>query len=1323
MHLLRQIISLFIAILFSLHISAEVGRLFTSDKISSLLISSIVQDKNGYVWVGTQNGLNRFDGYGFTEYKHREGVVNTLKHNNITTLFVDRGGRLLVGTPKGLSCYDGGTDAFVSLGMAGSQDFQPRITRMAQRRNGNILIGTSGYGLFELPVNGKTANHCKRYCNGGTDDYYPAIHVDTKGRFWKGDNVGRIFCYSDNGKLLLKVQPGYGLPIAILDDNAGGVFVVCRNGVVGFSNVLRKSLGISAAPHVISSAVNTHSYGLLLGTDHGLKKVDVKSLALETVPMKSGDLDFLTVNISSLLEDGQRNLWLGMPGRGLLLKSHWQQGFVNWSFRDQGIRVGSTISSLAKAADGGLWVSLRGNRLFHFSSDGQIDRSLSAPKGLSVVYRDKLGRLWVGAGTSLYGMDEATGNMSLRKNVDCDFISCITDDGHGTLCVSAFGNGIVLYDTKTGSVRRHSMMDTEKSNGTLCNDWVFFTLYDHAGLLWLATSSGVSCYDPKKESFKVYGWQNVMDGYACLSLSEDKDGNILIGTDRGLFRFDRKKNKVHPFPESGEMGDKTIYAVTTQPDGDVWCSSSMGIWHYRASDGRLVGHINDNGLYEREFVENVLQRLNDGRIVFGNSVSLVVFDPKSVSANVKKPSGVFLTKMIVGGQTVNCSTFSGNKKIIKQPISESRHFTLEYADNSFAMEFSNFDFCDAANLTLEYRLNGDKWSRNQRGVNSITFNHLQSGSYKLQVRVDENGQYSSVQEYTIVIRAPWYRSLVAYIMYVLVIVGVTCYVIVRYRRRQKLQLEEEKMQLLINATHDIRTPLTLILSPLHQLMRRKDNDEEMMEKLGIIDHNSRRILNLVNQILDIRKIDKQQMRLQCQETDLVPFIENIFKVFESHAQERNINFVFSHPKELKAWIDRAGFDKVVQNLLSNAFKFTPDGGEVAISLKEGSDDALLPDKMSLGGKYGAGNFTLCVTDTGVGLRESDIPKLFNRFYQSVSNLAQGKDGTGIGLNLCKKIVEMHQGYIMARNRDDGAQGSLFVVTVPLGKEHLKHEDLKPILSDLKKVDGSAQDSRQKVSNGKRPHILLVDDDAEITDYIHSELSAFYNFHSCQNGKEALHELLSENGDYDLVVSDIMMPEMDGFTLLRTIKSNPLLSHIPVFLLTSEAAVGNRLEGLQHGADAFLAKPFLIDELRATIDNVLAKAVRMKDRFSGAEEERKEQVEQRDVADNDKQLMDRVMQSINKNLDNSDYSVEQMADEVGLSRSQLHRKMKALTGITPSDFLRNLRLEQAARLLRERKSNVSQVAYSVGFNSLGNFSKAFKQHFGMPPTEYASSASE
>ena len=481
------------------------------------------------------------------------------------------------------------------------------------------------------------------------------------------------------------------------------------------------------------------------------------------------------------------------------------------------------------------------------------------------------------------------------------------------------------------------------------------------------------------------------------------------------------------------------------------------------------------------------------------------------------------------------------------------------------------------------------------------------------------------------------------------------------------------------------------MSPLHKLLKQEQNPE-IRNELKTIEHNAQRVQNLVNQILDIRKIDKQQMRLQCQETDIVQYLGNILKSYEYTARERNIEFRYLPSLDkLNVWLDRSALDKIVDNLLSNAFKYTYDGG--TIEVRVGTNDR----QMAM----------LQVIDTGMGIK-GDLHKIFDRFYQGGGSHSLHIEGTGIGLNLCKMIVEMHHGTISAANRDD-CQGSIFTVCLPLGNSHFaKEEILEP--------EEKEKTRKQKVQSSY--HVLIVDDDEEIGDYIQQELGAYYYITSVTSAREAWHQLLSvdRKWQYDLVVSDVMMPEMDGFTMLRMIKKNINVSHIPVVMLTSKSDVANRLEGLEKGADAFLAKPFDMEELHVVINNLISKNLRLKGKYSGVQQQ-KDKVEETQVKGNDELLMERIMKVINEHLSDNDFNVEVLTQEAGISRAQLHRKMKELTGLPVSEFIRNIRLEQAIRLLKEQKINVTQVAYAVGFSNLAHFSTVFRKQFGVSPTEY------
>lgn len=1297
---LRRLAILLTALLLAIiKTAATDATLYSSDRLTSNIINALAQDRQGYIWIGTRQGLNRFDGYRFIPYACKKGDTRSLPHNNVVSLLCASDGTLWVGTNDGLALYSPRTDDFTRINLNQKKGESPYVNAMAETKDGDILVATSGFGLYEIRQGSHKATRTRRFDTGKADTHSPTILVDSSGRLWRTRLDNTILCYSSasspKSRLLLSYRPDGLTPVKLTEGPRGQVTAVCDKGTITFKDTRGEPEVHFNAALTVSTAASTGGNTLILGTSgKGLYHLDKPGAKPLQADITLTDIDVSTAAITAVLVDAQHNLWVGCDSRGLIFKPGGRQPFRNWNLSSLGVKTGSFVVSATATPSGHTWCAVRYGDIYRLDHEGHADRHVSAPAGLTALHADAQGHLWAGASNRLYRLDAQTGRCTQVAQLDGSFIQSITDDRHGKLYLSDFSNGLTIYDTASGRLSNLNMYRHDKPGGYLCNNWLFDILCDSRGLVWAATSSGVACYDPARERFDTYGWNNILEGMSCKSLAEDSAGDILIGTDRGMFRFRRKANKTAPYPDGESLDGISVNAIQTEPGGDWWCATSAGIWHYDRRARRLTPHVSDPGLGEREYTD-VGVRLSDGRIAFGNSGGLVVFSPSEVKTSHTRPHDVRMTGISVGGQRANATTMSGGRRIMDAAADRATSFSLSYLDATFTLEFSTLDYATARNTILEYRLGSGDWTHTPSGVNTLTFSHLQPGSYTLKVRSVEGGETSATSTYNFTIRSPWYASTQAYCAYAALLATLCLTLIKGYTRRRKRRFEEEKMQFLINATHDIRTPLTLIVNPLRQLMKDCGNDAQTAERLDTIDRNTRRILTLVNQILDVRKIDRGMLRLRCQPTSLVPFIKNAAKVFELHARERNIRFDLDTDGETTAWIDRTQFDKVVQNLLSNAFKYTPDGGSVALRLTHTNSA-----------------FTLSVADSGPGLCGSDIPKLFTRFYQSSPAHTSQQQGTGIGLNLCKKVVELHHGSITAANRGDGQSGSIFTVTLPLGYGHLKADEIAA-------GAGEADTEGVKARKADGAHILIADDDTEIAAYMASELAARYRCGVCHNGKEALRELLAEGSRYDLVVSDIMMPEMDGFTLLRTIKSNPALRHTPVILLTSEAAVGNRLEGLRHGADAFIAKPFLVDELLATIQNLLSKTVQARSTANGSEEMTKENVGQRNLTDNDQRLMERILQSIDARLSNSEYSVEQLAADAGLSRSQLHRKMKELTGLSPSEFMRNLRLEQAARLLRERKVNVSEVAYTVGFTTLGNFSKAFKQHFGMPPTEYAS----
>lgn len=1274
---------------------AQTGHFFSSDRFSNSLIADLCQDKFGNIWIATDYGLNKFDGYQFESFLHDDRDTTTVCSNAIVELLTDSKGRLWVGTNRGLDRYCSDSNSFIHYPFPGN--VLPRISDIIELSDGRILFCTAGYGTFVVGDD-NVVRATSEFSPDPNDHFFSYAYVDSKNRFWKSGYDNSFLMKSDGE--FKKFTSTVGSPVGFIE-RSDEVLIICLHGIMSYSNgkmiVADIDMSELRSTDALMSVAKMDNIGnIYIGTrGSGLYCIRSGERKLERVEVDAFGVNMSTAKVWAMLFDHHGNMWLGLQRKGLLMVPLVPMQFKEWSFEAQNIQVGSSIASVCAGDNGITWCSVQGVGVYGFDINGHVVAHPKAPAAVEFMFRDRNGLYWLGTDKALFAYDPMKGTYEQKITFECDKFNDMTSDANGNIYISVFSRGLCIYNSKTGALKHYTSFDSKEGDDRLCNDWIMSMTTDHKGLVWMGTSSGISCYDPKSDSFLSQGWNQQLNGMMCFSICELRNGNIAIGTEQGLYLYDRQTAKVAPFPNSEELSNKLINYIVQANDGDIWCSTSMGIWQYESDKKTFLGHINGNGLTSKEYLYGVGMHNNDDKIYFGNNDGLIVFNPSDVQTTQSDSHELLLTSFFVGGTQVNCNTVLNDVRITEKGVSESDKFTLSYLDNNITLQFSQLDFDNPFNVTFEYRVNESEWIKNAAGKNDVTLSHLQPGKYTIEVRALQGNQYSPVKVIEVHVQAPWYRTPLAYIIYVLLLLVLCTYIISAYRRRTNEQMNEEKMKFLINSTHDIRSPLTLVMSPLANLKRRIDAEAmpDAIRDIDTIEHNATRILNLVNQILDVRKIDKQQMHLHCQETDMVKFINGIYKMFEYNANERNITFNFTHEglKELPVWVDRRQFDKVITNLLSNAFKYSHEGGRIDIELTQEQE-----------------NVCIKVMDTGIGLDADSLKHIFDRFYQGGNSRRMHIDGTGIGLNLCKMIIDMHHGTIEAGNRLDGQRGSVFTLTLPLGNRHFSQEEIE-------KSEDEKQQSTVKIKQQSAKYrVLIVDDDLEISHYISNELGHYYKFGICANGKEGLKELLTN--EYDLVVSDVMMPEMDGFTMLRMIKTNLNISHIPVIMLTSKADVGNRLEGLERGADAFLAKPFNMEELHMNIDNLIHNRQRLKGKYSGAQQQA-DKVEQPEVKGNDELLMERIMKAINKNLSDSDFNVDMLTHEVGISRAQLHRKMKEMTGISTSEFIRNIRLEQAARLLREQKINVTQVAYTVGFSNLAHFSTIFRKHFGMSPSEY------
>ena len=1271
---------------------ANSGRLYTSNDMSSSLIRCIIQDKYGFIWVGTNYGLNRFDGYKFSTYLCNPADTTTIQDNDIVKLYPYSKEFLFVATNRGLYKYSYLTNSFQHIVLE-KKDEKIRISSLIEDGKHNLLIGTAGYGAYRLDMTTGKVTRLSRKSANSVDDFFAMLFFDDEGYLWQANHTKVLRKYKYNGKSikLVSVYEPKGLfsVCKLYAADKKGFFVAHVGGIMRYDyashRFSRYDFDFSAhqgAGYI--SAVTLDKYGnLWLGTSgDGTFKIPHGSRKAYRVELNNQSFIFDNAHISDLLIDRDGNQWYGCYMKGLFLSNNDKNVFHPVSLDELGAGM-ETISSVVGVADGLMLFVVKNHGLYLLDEKTGNTKLLQSPAGPIKVYSDFRKNVYVYGRDGIYEYDwkHQTYRLLLPANgLSLDYMQV---DAAGNIYFTSQGNGLYVWNRKSGKMTQY-LMDDKRPHKTICNNWISEIRLDSRGWLWCATANGVSCMDTKTGYFDIILSRPLLEGKSCYSTLELSDGKIAIATEMGLYLYDRKKQQTTPWPHSESISGLRIYSLKKDVKGNLWMSTAQGIWCYDSKAKSFFSFEKGNGLLTKEYLAGVVGSTSDGVICYGNSEGLTYFQPSEVKDYNEKTSAIYLSGVLLDGKM---APFIGDNLSVPSDF------------KSIVLSFSQLDYQSVGNIVFQYRINGGKWISNAAGDNSFNFTGLSYGHYRIEVRTYCNGKYSTYKKViNLDVLAPWFLTVWAKLIYFFLILGLTAAAIIVYLRKKKRDLEEAKMQFLINATHDIRSPLTLIMEPLKKLKERLGNAEEYQADIDTIDRNAQRLLTLVNQILDKRRLDKHQMNLSCRETNLVEFSQGLVSLFTYNANLRGINIRLEMPETpVNAWIDRNKLDKAIANLLSNAFKYTPNGGEIIFRIEK-------QDKKVL----------LYVIDSGKGLGKNDDAKtLFERFYQGKNSADMHLGGSGIGLNLCRSIVRLHGGDVTARNREDGTSGACFIIELPLGKEHLKDSQIN---SDYV-VNGKKQ---QRSGASRNCKILLVDDDIEICRYIKTELSDWYRFVICNNGKEALKQLLTD--DFDLVVSDVVMPEMDGITLLRNIKGNANISHVPVIMLTSKSEISDRLEGIKLGADAYLAKPFSLEELHLTIDNLIDNVRRLKGKFSGALKQ-DDKVEKIEVKGYDEELMERIMKVVNENLSDSDFNVEKMCDEVGVSRTQLHRKLKEMTGVPTSEFLRNIRLNEAARLIRERKINITQVSYMVGFANNSHFSTAFKKYFGMSPTEYAAKYTE
>ena len=1325
------------------------ARLYTTENsLPNSKVNDIYQDSRGFVWVSTENGLARFDGREFLTFRYHRDKADALASDLVLSVLEDSRGTLWVGTSMGLQVFDPDSRSFrlVDLQDPDAPASTQHVMSILEIRTGGgsseLWVGTSEYGIYIIdPETRQTKPKRRALLNRNLPSpFVYTLFQDSRGWVWLAGETGGLSVVdcSTLKSQGISLDPSNHIRDFAEDPASGNILVATMSGLYIY-DIWSRTLTESRDPQTRNcqavsllfskSMQKPGGRAFLVGTEsNGLQVYDMEKDRLRKAEIPSVSQDISHWKVHSLMQDNQGNIWIGAFQTGLLVIPRSMYGF-EFTRLDDGC-----VSAIERnPSDGSLWIGADGGGMLRIAQDGTRTAYTSANSPLtndSVVDLcfDKHGTLWIA--TYLDGIFTYSPSRGFRRFADGDEIgtpnmSCLAyDEKEDLIYAGTYGEGMSII-----SVPREKVEERITEG---INKWVRALYIDRSGTVWLGTPTGPVCYNHSLGMIISYNVGKVAIQARVYCIHEASDGKIWIGTGEGLTSFDPGSGTVKVFSEADGLSSNVVDAIQEAVDGTLWISTSYGLNRLDPVSGVFSNYYSYDGLQSNEFGQGAAFKDVDGRMFFGGTGGITSFYPQVINQQTHQVPPLYFNKLIVLNEEIDYDP-AKDKNILDKPITEATRITLPYKSNSLTLEFAVLEYTNPMRIRYSCKMEHyDKdWHNLPSLANAVPYTNLPSGRYTFKVKAffDGTPEEYSVASIDIRILPPWYKSGWAMALYFIVFLAIMALVLYFIMRRRELKMEKEaseikelKLKMFTNISHEIRTPLTLLMSPLKQ-MREAEQDPHQKDLYNLMYRNSLRILRLVNQIMDMRKVDEGKMQLHFLETDIVYFIKDIMQSFDNMAVTRCINLSLNPASEVtNLWIDQGNFDKIVFNLLSNAFKHTPDGGRISIGIST-------PEKN--GGELDSdiqSQVRITITNSGSHIEDPNLDRVFERFFQS--DVLDAKMGSGVGLSLTRILVELHHGVIKASNTEDGV---CFTVVMPVGSEHLTEEELSSTThhKDLyTKMPSSEEivrttediaftptaDSSDKMLKSHRS-VVIVDDDPEIRDYLLAELGSIYNVKVFQGAQEAWTDISAAQPD--VVVTDLVMSGIDGLELCRKIRHNPMTNHISVIILTSSGDETTHLESIASGADRFLSKPLSIDLLKSSIAQVIASRDTMRSKYSGETKYNYDEVKVAPVAD----LADRVKEVIKNNMDNPDFGVEDLSREIGMSRVHMNRKLKETMGISPSNLIKSTRMKQAAYLLVHYKLNVSEVAYKVGFSTPSYFSNSFRSYFGLSPKEFVTKYSD
>lgn len=1344
-----------------------------ADGLSQNAVRSIVQDHRGFIWFGTKDGLNRYDGYTFAVFRHDPFDSTSVSDSEITALLEDSRGRLWVGTQGGgLNRFDRDRETFRRYPDGPSDP----ITSIEEDLEGNIWIGTSGAGLYRLPrqESERTRDRFHRFTRVPDDprslshDHVYDVLVDRGGTVWVGTEAGlNRFDRSARGSGFVRYEANPVSPLGLIDSRISALYEDSE-GRLWIGSVPGLSVFDSGRQRITHHyhRYRTYRYGwgeaialledragrIWMSTHSELMRFDPRTKAFTYFRHDPLDPEGINSNVpTALLQDRSGVLWIGTNGYGVNLHDPKANRFHTFRRPEDrpSRQAGFSVYTLFEDHAGNIWVDA--GLLYRWDRKTgaftSFETTSSRPDdfgntGVWSIVEDPPGFLWAGTYEGLYRYEVATGRYRQYKQRPGDpgglpgqVVFDVIKDRDGSIWVVTENHLSELVDPEVGRFKSYRYNERPTSG-----QWTFPSTYQDAdGAFWLGSNQGLVRFDPVTETFRHFRNDPrnpaILSHNAVRSLLPDPrepQKYLWIGTaGGGLNRFDFESETFAHFTEKDGLPNNVVYGVLADGGGVLWMSTNKGLSRFDPRTGQFRNYDMNDGLQSNEFNSGAYFKNPRGELFFGGIYGFNYFHPEDIQDNRYAPPIV-----ITGFKRANrYETVRDSAAVLRKAISESDSLRLSYRDDVITFEFAALDYSAPAKNRYAYRLVGfnEEWVESG-SVRSATYTNLPPGSYTFQVKGSNNdGIWNEAgASLAIFIAPPWWRTWWAYALYAALVLtaiyGLRRYEMGRLLLKNRLamrQLETEQLRELdraksrffANVSHEFRTPLTLTLGPLDDLRAGLHGElpQPMAEQVELAHRNAARVLGLINQILEVARLEAGRTPLRARRLDLRTLVESAGQAFIPLAERKALTLVVeTTPEPLMLYVDPEHLDKVVSNLLSNALKFTPQEGVVRVIVEADAEAA-----------------RVLVRDSGPGIPAGDLVRVFERFYRGDDFSARSHPGTGIGLALAKELVELHGGTLTVES--DLGVGSTFTVTLPRGRAHLAPDQLvedeaveawTPRMAPLVQqtapdnggepsclAEGEIEPAEEDVTT-----VLIVEDNPDVRAYVKRHLAPRYRVLEAVDGEQGLE--MTRGRLPDLVVSDVMMPGLDGYELCRALKEDPETDFIPVILLTARAETEDRLAGLQEHADDYLTKPFDVRELLARVENLIASRKRLRERFAGAE--RVVHPSAVDVEPAYERFLDQVRAAIENNLSDETFSVERLAREVAQSRGHLHRRLRSLLDESPSELIRRMRLERAAQLIEAGAGSISEIAYSVGFKSVAHFSNCFVEQFGVRPSTYRAS---